>query len=93
VNSLARVGSLPDLVTTTRHGCGPPPVRTVSRGLSFLTVSAPTRIASHPARIFCTSARASAPVIHLLPGTANDPSNVIASLRITQGRRWRVQWK
>jgi hypothetical protein len=90
----ARIGNFPDFVTTARHGWGRPvPIRSVSRGLSFRTVSAPTKMASHPARIFCTSARAAAPVIHLRPGTANDPSNVIANFRITQGCWDRVQKK
>jgi hypothetical protein len=85
VKIFARHGNFPERVTTTRQGWIPAMFRTVSRGLSFRTVSAPTKIASHPARILCTSALACGPVIHFLPGTAKDPSKVIANFRITQG--------
>jgi hypothetical protein len=89
---LAPFDNFPDLVTTTLHGCSPTPaIRTVSRGLSFLTVSAPTKIASHPARNFCTSARALPPVTHLFPGTAKYPSNVSPNFNITQGSFFVVQ--
>jgi hypothetical protein len=94
VKIFARRGNRPDFVTTTRQGwesCFL--VRTVRRGLSRRTVSAPTKIASQPALIFWTSFLACGPVIHLFPGTAKDPSKVIANFRITQGCWVRVQKK
>ena len=88
MNIRARLGSFPERVITTRAGWrelrAP---RTVKRGLSILTVSAPTRIASLCARNFWASRRAAALVIHRPSrlGRVSRPSKVIPHFAVTNG--------
>ncbi len=82
------------LSTTTRSGWRASVIsRTSSRGSSLCTVSMPTMIAELRARHLCTSARAAAPVIHLLSplAMAVRPSRLAASLARTNGRPRRMR--
>ncbi len=77
------------LSTTTRSGWrGVSTSRTVSRGLSALTVPMPVRTAQARARQRWPSRRASGPVIHCERPSARAvrPSSVAASFKRTQGR-------
>jgi hypothetical protein len=49
---------------TTRSGEAPGTIRTVSCGSSCSRVRAPTRTASHPARMACDTCRSGSPLIH-----------------------------
>ena len=74
--------------TTTRTGSRPPSIRQVRRGLSAITVPAPTITASHSRRHRWTSARDSRELIHCESplAAAIRPSSDIASLSIANGR-------
>src|SRR5439155_11064579 len=88
-NKRARRGRLPERVSTTRQGCcAPCPPRTVNRGLSARTVSAPTRIAFTRARSPCACRRAEMSVIQRGSpgGRVNRPSRDIPHFAMTNGR-------